>query len=424
MYKKICAFLLVVGLLLGVTACSGSPASDTPEDDRIVLKMASWMDESSLNQILIRYNDSQDKYRIVTESIYDETLGFDGSQAAASVTVMTDRSFDLYYLAGLDVAAMKQAGLLRDLYPMMEQDDRFHREDYYMHLWDLYAMDGHLYEFVPAFTFSGLLGARRWIGDRSGWTFNEFYAAQDAWSGAAPYCGLKQDTFLTFMIQYGMSDYVDLATGACDFENQSFYDWMDFIRSYPDRERTPTCAVSAGWVFGLADYYQLCLDVNDTYQIVGMPGDSAPGPCLWSIDTFGIAANSPNAEACWDFLMFLLEPELLEEQFFMGFSMQRSVNEAWLDACLLPNDDPNAFFYGWELDGKPYPSLTQENVDYLRHLLESVDLLWLRSNDVLTIVEEEMQVYLHEDDFTAQEIAARIQQRVSVCLSERIARKD
>ena len=153
-----------------------------------------------------------------------------------------------------------------------------------------------------------------------------------------------------------------------------------------------------------------------------MPGDSAPGPCLWSIDTFGIAANSPNAEACWDFLMFLLEPELIEAQYFIGFSMQRSINEAWLDACLLPNDDPNAFFYGWELDGKPYPSLTQENVDYLRHLLESVDLLWLRSNDVLTIVEEEMQVYLHEDDFTAQEIAARIQQRVSVCLSERIAR--
>ena len=63
-------------------------------------------------------------------------------------------------------------------------------------------------------------------------------------------------------------------------------------------------------------------------------------------------------------------------------------------------------------------------MDYLRHLLESVDLLWLRSNDVLTIVEEEMQVYLHEDDFTAQEIAARIQQRISVCLSERIVRKD
>lgn len=420
--RKALSLFLCFSLLFAL--CTGCASNQQSENGPIELKMACWIDDANLNYILIRYNDSQDKYRIVTESIYDETLGFDGSQAAASVTVMTDRSFDLYYLAGLDVAAMKQAGLLRDLYPMMEQDSRFHREDYYMHLWDLYAMDGHLYEFVPAFNFSGLLGARRWIGDRSGWTFEEFNAAQDAWNESIPFMGLTQEDLLSFMIQYGMSDYVDLATGACDFENQSFYDWMDFIRSYPDRERTPTCAVSAGWIFGLADYYQLCLDVNDTYQIVGMPGDSAPGPCLWSIDTFGIAANSPNAEACWDFLMFLLEPELIEAQYFMGFSMQRSINEAWLDACLLPNDDPNAFFYGWELDGKPYPSLTQENVDYLRHLLESVDLLWLRSNDVLTIVEEEMQVYLHEDDFTAQEIAARIQQRVSVCLSERIARKD
>ena len=100
--------------------------------------------------------------------------------------------------------------------------------------------------------------------------------------------------------------------------------------------------------------------------------------------------------------------------------MRRSINEVWLDACLLPNDNPEAFFYGWEQDGKPYPSLSQASVDYLRQLLESVDLLWLRSDDVLAIVEDEMLVYLHEDDFTAQEIASRIQQRVSVCLSERL----
>jgi len=218
------------------------------------------------------------------------------------------------------------------------------------------------------------------------------------------------------MIQYTLHDYVDIEQHNCDFMNPSFYDWLDFVKYY-DGYLTSSAPSNPGWVDGLTFYYQNATAVNDTYIIAGMPQDSAGGPCIMASDTFAISSTTQKSELCWEFMKFLMEENA--QQCFFGFSMRRDLMERQLNACTLPNDNPDAYFYGWEDgEGNPLPHLSEETVDYLRNLLETIDTLWFREDQIHNIVTEEAQIYFEEDAFTREEIAERIQSRVYTCLQE------
>lgn len=414
---------VVLFLCIAVTLCScapGSTSSSTTSEEppRTVLKMAAWAKMPSLVQLVNDYNSTHSDTQIELTVFYDPDAGdeFEASQTRASAELLVERNFDLYALHSLNVAGLRNAGLLADLVPYMEADESFHEEDYYMHLWDLFKVNGALYEFVPTFAIAGLFGAERDVGNRTGWTLSEFTEVAEGYEGDTPYLGIDRDWLLSYMIQYTLSDYVDIEGHTCDFMNDSFYDWLDFIKDY-DGYRTASAPTMAGGIDGLTFYYQYATTVNDTYIITGMPQDSAGGPCIMAVDSFAISSTTQQPELCWEFMQYLME-EPAQQRFF-GFSMRRDLLEPQLSACTLPNDNPDAYFYGWEDgEGNPLPHLSEETVDYLRNLLETINTVKFRDDQIYNIVTEEAQIYFEEDAFTREEIAARIQSRVSTCLEE------
>ena len=64
-------------------------------------------------------------------------------------------------------------GLFEDLYPYIDKDDAFRREDFFPNVLKAYENNGKLYRLVPRFTVYTVTGKTADVGDRTGWTLQD-----------------------------------------------------------------------------------------------------------------------------------------------------------------------------------------------------------------------------------------------------------
>jgi len=182
---------VVLFICIAVTLCSCEPSNSTLDEQptHTVLKMAAWAKMPSLVQLVNEYNSTHSDVQIELTVFYNPDVGddFEAAQTRASAELLVERDFDLYALHSLNVAGLRNAGLLADLVPYMDADGTFHEENYYMNLWDLFNINGAIYEFVPAFAIGGVHGAERDVGNRVGWTRTEFSEIAAEYSRDVPY---------------------------------------------------------------------------------------------------------------------------------------------------------------------------------------------------------------------------------------------
>ncbi|MDD6884716.1 MAG: hypothetical protein PUD50_13505, partial [Eubacteriales bacterium] len=327
--------------------------------------------------------------------------------------------FDLYVLDGLNTMGLTNAGVLADLYTYMDNDANFKRETYYMNLWSLFEKNGCLYEFVPTFNIAGTYGAESVIGDRTGWTIDEFTTLADQYGGPRNLLVNNRSLVLGYMIQYGLFPYIDLENSTCDFTNEGFYQWLNFIGGFTT-DSNYEAPLSCGWIYDFNQYYDLTVSTDDTIIVAGMPAEDAGGPVVMALNAYGISATTEHPELCWDFLMSLMEDETQER--LTGFSMRRDRMEEQFRRATISNDNPDALFYGWTVgeEEAPYPCMTQESVDYFRNLLENINRCAFRNDDIYNIIIEEATAYFNEtkDPISIETVAAQIQDRVLKCLQE------
>ena len=385
----------------------------------VTLRMAAWMQSPQLTNILQLYQQLHPEIQIEATYFYDPQAGddFEASITRVAAELLVNKDFDLYALNSLNVTGLRNAGLLADLRPYMAADESFREEDYLMHIWNLFDVSGSLYQFVPCFGIYGLYGPQSVLGNRRGWTYEEFEAAQSAFTGDVPFVGIDRNGYLSRAIQQTMHQFIDVNTNSCAFETETFYRWMEFIKNF-DGMMSLTSPLNAVLpISNLSIYYQFVTDAGETVIITGVPGETAEGPAVMAQDTFAISSMTEHPDQCWAFLMYLMEDA--PQQILSGFRMRRDLMEQELAAAMLPNDEENALFYGWtDENNEPLPSLTEETVAYLRELIDSLDYVRFSDEDVIAIVTEEVSSYFSEPEFTAQEVAARIQDRVSTYLEE------
>lgn len=102
-----------------------------------------------------------------------------------------------------------------------------------------------------------------------------------------------------------MFDYIDLNSASCSFDSASFVKWLEFVGSFPgyvDDSVATEAQLRAGWFSGMYEYIQRRDEYGDVLQFTGFPCDSAPGPCIETMTSFGISAQTKQTELCWEFI--------------------------------------------------------------------------------------------------------------------------
>ena len=148
MKVKITAVMVVLGLLLS----SCGVLREDANGEVTTLTLACWIQDYPLSYCVEQFNHNNKKYQIEIHEYYDETEdNYTAAMTRMKLDLISNDSWDLIYLDSMDIFALESAGVLMDLLALMEQDEKFQKEDYEWHIWEQYIRNGKLYEWIPAF---------------------------------------------------------------------------------------------------------------------------------------------------------------------------------------------------------------------------------------------------------------------------------
>jgi ABC-type glycerol-3-phosphate transport system substrate-binding protein len=384
--------------------------------DATILTLQCWAPDQYLQTCVQDYNMTHEDVQIKIQAAFENYSDTQSAQAAMdqlNLKLLAGDTPDIFCFNSLNIMALENANLVLDLREYMENDAAFQADDYYMDLWEQFSLHGKLYEFVPTFELIGLVGQTSEIGARDSWSFAEWLAFSQSHSDKNM-LNLTPTAMLEYMEMYSLSEFVDVENASCNFETDSFYQFLEIISQMPSQNTDSEAILDIARINSVYDY--LFMDGRTQRTITGFPSSKGNGPSIHAIYSYGICSKTAYPEECWDFLMFLLEEQNTDN--LSSFSMRKSVNEALFAQAQLPADDPDSLVYQcYDENGTQIQPLTQAEADYLRSLLETTDSIRFRYADVESIVSEEVPAYLNTDK-TAEEVAALIQNRVSIFLSE------
>jgi hypothetical protein len=102
-----------------------------------------------------------------------------------------------------------------------------------------------------------------------------------------------------------------------------------------------------------------------------------------------------------------------------GFPMSKAVLEDQLNSAMLATTDENSLFYQMTSSyGTEFSPFTDEDISYILNLIDSIQCVRMRYDQVYDIITEDMAKFL-SGDAAAEETAAVIQSRIEIFLSER-----
>lgn len=412
--KKLIAFLLA-----GVIAFAGSGCSEDKEATKKILHLSCWIEDAELDQLISLFENNHPDVSIEVKAYYSEDQkNVDAAMERMNADMIVDEDVDLYYLENaIDVQSLITAGLITNLYSVMDKDELVPENLYYTNVLDAMETENCLYELPAGFEIAGIAGSESFLAEeRTGWTIEEFNSFVSSQSDPENVLPLSQSTMLSLMSSYTMFDYVDLAADICNFNTDSFERWLEFIKCFPESPGSAAKQAAktyAGWFSGISECVYLRELLHDAVKFVGFPCDSAPGPCIEELITFGISSHTMEQGLCVEFLKTALSKEYQEIIAKSSFPMMKAVFENQLEEATLPYTDEKSLFYG-DASAQPF---TQGEVNYFRNLVESLSVLRFRYQDVTDIVCEEAESYF-ADDKDVKQVANLIQNRVSIYLAE------
>lgn len=416
MIKKSLILMAAAVLMLLCAACGAD--SERTADAETVLHLTCWIEDMELDQLIEEFENEHPNVTIKVKAYYDDKSDFSVAASRMNAEIATGGYVDLYYLENaMDVMSLINVGLLADLYPLMQADESFHSDEYYENIWKAMELNGKLYEMPAEFQIGTIMGPQRLLGDRNGWTIADYSAFASQQSDPETLLPKSRSYMLSCMTSYAMFDYIDINNGSCSFDGASFAKWLEFVGAFPEYVDDSVAAeaqLRAGWFSGMYEYIQRREEYGDVLQFTGFPCDSAPGPCIETMTSFGISAQTEQTELCWEFIKMMLSQEYQEQVIAYGaFPMRKSVFERQLSASMLPPEKEAALVSGDSLLGP----LSEEETERLRRMVENLSILRFRYADVTDIIEEEAEGYF-QGGKTAEDTAKVIQSRVEIYLSE------
>lgn len=342
-------------------------------------------------------------------------------------------------------------GVFQDLYPLLDADPELDRQDFLAGPLRAGERDGQLLRLMPGYYLDILVGPTALLGTQSGWTFEAFFALLESQPQAVRAIATANDAvfLLCTLVRNGYERFVDAKTHSCDFLDDTFLRLLEFCGRYSaaDAPQDAT-AIDLRQAFGeqtaLAFEDSLLFDqpfdrlrgytysCQGDFTIKGYPcaaGDS--GGIVGANQVLLLSSQCADTAAAWQFIRTLLLPQgqynichtgYAEGEGYALLPLRRDTLEALAQQAMQPRATaaglPSYLYQDAAAWQDPYwcRAITRQEADRLIAALESATASTAQPQ-VVSIVAEEAAVYF-AGDCSAQQAAARIQDRVSTYLAE------
>ena len=337
---------------------------------------------------------------------------------------------DILCMDGLPVQQLANKGLLTDLWPMLEEEERFDESAYFMNILDGLKYKGQLHQIGFSFLIETACAKTEFVGEQEGRTPAEYLTMLESVPEGMEIlpAASREDLEYSFLLG-GQGAYIDRDTMTCHFDDGSFAGLLTLIGSLKTAEERYASQQDywdqLEWAYG-EDHTllsRMTIDKPIVYHdmkagifrradvtFVGFPDPNGNGGRYRMNYTIALTSRSDQTEGVWEFIM----QELSSQQ------QSRMCQDSFRDNNSLPlMREP----FGNALKAATvgvHPGSGNASEEEMEALLAYTEGLtqWEQVDTAVTaIIAEEAERYF-AGDTTADAAAAQIQSRVSLYLSE------
>lgn len=419
--------------------------ADIPDKD--VLVLGGEYVSSDIKSKVIEFNKTSDQYRITVKdyNVYNTNEDWTAGQARLNSDITSGQMPDIMLLDDMSRYGNYVAkGALADIGALLAADEELGKLEYLQNVWDAYSVNGKLYAVVPDFTVRTMIAKKSLVGEPQSWTMDDVEAVLATMPEEASVFGdMVRSTYIYYMMSYAGQDFIDVETGKCNFDSQSFIDmlkyaktlsaeysedyWEDYDYSYHENQYRDNRALLYDlYINSIRDCkYQIKGYIGEEVSFVGFPTSLSNGSTLSSGSyTFMLSAKSRHMDGAWQFVrQFLTEEYQNNSQYcmpvlksaFLEKAKEATERSYWLD------EEGNKVYYDdtWYINGEEIvlEPFTQEEVDDICEFIYTVNRTAYYNNDIHNIITEEAEAFFSGQK-SVQEVVDIIQSRAQVFVNE------
>lgn len=418
--------------------------------------------DSTISSQIVKFNKSNDKYRVTMKAYLDENDWSEKSYQDAITNLTNDliagTGPDILDLSAMDVRNLAKKGVLEDLMPYLTKSTVLDKNDIFPEILEAGSVDGKLCYISSGFTLETLAGKTSVVGTKRGWTVEDMIALQRKYPNADILDYADQSTIMQIMLILNKGEFIDYDKNECHFDTQEFKDVLTFAKTFPKeydyeqekrlapfRLKDNTLLLSDVSVYDFAEMQSaLAYFDGEPVTFIGYPTYDGGNGCLLNMkDKYGISSKSANKEAAWAFLEAMVASAAEDSSnYFYGFSSMKSIYNKQKEDALAVNyvldengdpvldengepivEDMNGRGYTmmgdngeeWTFNYKP---ITEEEVNLVEDLLKGAKVIDLSTdNEMNNIINEEAQAFFSGSK-SLDEVVNVIQNRVNLYLKE------
>ncbi len=431
--KKYILWILLTGCFL-VAGCSAKPPEETVTETK-TLTLASF-GESKLTQWVNLYNENHSDVKIEIVNYLDNYPDPHEALGQIKIEITAGKGPDMINFGGQYSPLDASGGMLADLYPIMQKDEAFDKQDFYYNILEAFEVGDSLYVLVPSFTIDTYATVNDKLADLERMNIKQLADTYNMLEDGSVLFPGETKKAVFGMICYGsLENYIDWGEGTCSFNSDSFKYILHFANQFP-----PYLNISEDYsakdIFtgGHALLYPVSIDdvygttgirmlYGKTPNYIGYPFDTGCGTMADIADlAVGISAVSKNKEESWEFLKSLLDNEF-QDGIKNGLPLRVSSLEHKLADAMREEYDANGEkvargvlrFEGE--DPVNIYEITTEDADTLKSIIRKIEHNATVDYNLYNILLEEVD-YLFNDDRNEDDVANIIQNRASVYINE------
>ncbi|MBR2750737.1 MAG: extracellular solute-binding protein [Clostridiales bacterium] len=440
-------------------------AAKNPNAGKQIIELGcNYMPDLRIQKYIIDYNkDPNRKSRIVIHDYSGEMA----QQYLKAPEKTTENYYNTLYLDMLshsgpdilldfaDCSQFNNEKVLVDLNTFIDGASGLQRDQYFDNIFRAFETNGKLFQIPLTFSVDGFLANKDVIGDRDGWTYDEFDSVFANLPDKMTVFELYADklTLLRDMLSKSLDEFVDFDQKKVSFNSESFKKLMEICKKYgnesmPDDPIVFESSKPIGMgVDGIDEgkfdndmiaLEQISLGSFESYMFnsirrkgkvsfIGVPSDVKKGLSADATSSFAIAAGSEYKEDAWDFIRFLFEEEMQTEMAnsYYGFPIYRKALRSMAQNEIKTYNEDKARFKEhpeefYDVDGNdPYPlDMTEKDIDGFEKFLEQVTRSSGEDEVILNIIAEEMPAFF-SGQRSAEDVSNIIQNKVNTIVNER-----
>ncbi len=338
--------------------------------------------------------------------------------------------------------------VLVDLNSLIDGESQIDRSRLFDNILRAYERNGKLYQMPLNFAVTGMVANKEYVGDRVGWTFEEFQSISQSLPENVRILGnIPQNDLLTSLMRSETSRLLDYDNRQVKFDDSEFKNILAFVKEYGtpktraelkkeiDEDWTGTILYdeqlfSAGMIVAMEQTFDTLYKFGNIDALcdgnvcfIGYPNADGSGALADDPTSIAIAQSCPYKDEAWEFVKCLFEDDI---QLHCAGATKFPVNRKAFDSLMEISVEDNQL--GWKIaetdpDIKMYmmatlTHLTQDDVTKLKAVIESINNSCSFDPSALMIIQEEAPGYF-TDQRTIDDVVNIIQKRSSAVVQER-----